>query len=67
MQVSAAAERGRPRLLLDVSEGAVQAAVQRLRRRYRAVLREQVAATLEDPDEAAIEEELRELFAALGG
>ena len=53
--------------MLDVSEGAVQAAVQRLRRRYRAELREQVAARLEDPDEAAIEEELRELFAALGG
>jgi len=51
---------------LGTTEGAVQAAVQRLRRRYRDVLREQVAATLEDPDEAAVEEELRALFAALG-
>ncbi len=52
---------------LGTTEGAVQAAVQRLRRRYRDVLREQVAATLENPDEAAVEEELRDLFAALGG
>ncbi len=52
---------------LGTTEGAVQAAVQRLRRRYRDVLREQVAATLENPDESAVEEELRDLFAALGG
>jgi DNA-directed RNA polymerase specialized sigma24 family protein len=52
---------------LGTTAGAVQAAVQRLRRRYRDVLRELVAATLEDPDEAAVEEELRALFAALGG
>lgn len=52
---------------LGTSVGAVQAAVQRLRRRYRELLREQVAATLENPDEAAIDEELRKLFAALGG
>jgi hypothetical protein len=41
--------------------------VQRLRRRYRDVLRAQVAATLENPAKAAVEEELRALFAALGG
>ncbi|MFO0891161.1 MAG: winged helix-turn-helix transcriptional regulator [Isosphaeraceae bacterium] len=52
---------------LGISVGAVQAAVQRLRRRYRDVLREQVAATLENPDDTAVEEELRDLFAALGG
>ncbi len=52
---------------LGTTEGAVQAAVQRLRRRYREVLREQVAATLDDPDEAAVDDELRDLFAALGG
>ncbi len=52
---------------LGTTEGAVQAAVQRLRRRYRDVLREQVAETLEDPDDAAVDEELRELLAALGG
>ena len=52
---------------LGTTEAAVQAAVHRLRRRYRAILREQVAATLADPDEAAVDEELRDLFAALGG
>jgi len=52
---------------LGTTEGAVQAAVQRLRRRYRDVLREEVAATLEEPDEAAVDDELRDLFAALGG
>jgi RNA polymerase sigma-70 factor (ECF subfamily) len=52
---------------LGTTVGAVQAAVQRLRRRYRELLREQVAATLENPDEAAIDAELRDLFAALGG
>jgi hypothetical protein len=41
--------------------------VQRLRRRYRDVLRAQVAATLLNPDKAAVEEELRALFAALEG
>ena len=41
--------------------------VQRLRRRYRDVLRAQVAATLENPDKAAVEVGLRDLFAALGG
>jgi DNA-directed RNA polymerase specialized sigma24 family protein len=52
---------------LGTTEGAVQAAVQRLRRRYREVLREQVAATLDDPDDAAVDDELRDLFEALGG
>jgi RNA polymerase sigma-70 factor (ECF subfamily) len=47
------------------SSAAVQQAVQRLRRRYRAILRERIAATLEDPDEAEIDDEIRDLFAAL--
>ena len=51
-----------------MTEAAVQqAAVQRLRKRYRAVLREEVGGTLDEPDEAAIDEEIRDLFAALGG
>jgi RNA polymerase sigma-70 factor (ECF subfamily) len=50
---------------LGTSEGAVQQAVQRLRKRYRAVLRERIAETLEDPGEAAIDDEIRDLFAAL--
>jgi RNA polymerase sigma-70 factor (ECF subfamily) len=50
---------------LGTTEGAVQQAVQRLRKRYRALLREAIAATLDEPDEAAIDEEIRALFAAL--
>ncbi len=55
---------------LGTTEAAVQAAVVRLRRRYRAALREEVAATL-DPgdggrvDEAEIDDEIRDLFTAL--
>jgi RNA polymerase sigma-70 factor (ECF subfamily) len=48
---------------LGTTEGAVQAAVQRLRRRYGALLREQIAATVGDP--AEVEDEVRALFAAL--
>jgi RNA polymerase sigma-70 factor (ECF subfamily) len=51
---------------LGTTEGAVQVAVHRLRRRYRAVLREQIAATLENPTDADVEDEIRALFAALG-
>jgi RNA polymerase sigma-70 factor (ECF subfamily) len=49
---------------LGTTEGAVQAAVHRLRRRYGALLREQIAATVRDP--ADVEDEVRALFAALG-
>ena len=52
---------------LGTTEGAVQQAVQRLRRRYRAILRERIAATLDDPDKAAIDDEIRDLFTSLGG
>ena len=38
-------------------------AVHRLRRRYRALLREEIAQTLDDP--AGVEDEIRALFAAL--
>lgn len=50
---------------LGTTEAAVQQAVSRLRKRYRAALRERIAATLDEPDEATIEEEIRDLFAAL--
>lgn len=48
---------------LGLSEGAVKVAVHRLRQRYREVLRAEIAETLESP--ALVEEELRDLFAAL--
>jgi RNA polymerase sigma-70 factor (ECF subfamily) len=48
---------------VGMSEGAVKVAVHRLRRRYRELLREEVAETVADP--AAVDDELRELLAAL--
>jgi len=48
------------------TEGAVKAEVRRLRGRYRAALRGEVASTLVAPSEADIDDELRALFAALG-
>src|SRR5262249_49489175 len=42
---------------LGTTETAVQAAVRRLRGRYRTILREQIGATLDDPTEAAIDDE----------
>jgi DNA-directed RNA polymerase specialized sigma24 family protein len=49
---------------LGTSEGAVKVAVHRLRKRYRALLREQIAATVDDP--AEVDDEIRALFDALG-
>ncbi len=51
---------------LGMTESAVQQAASRLRNRYRAALREEVGATLRDPDGPAVEQEIRDLFAALG-
>jgi RNA polymerase sigma-70 factor (ECF subfamily) len=48
---------------LGMTEGAVQVAVYRLRRRYGALLREEIASTVAQP--ADVEDEIRELFAAL--
>ena len=50
---------------LDMTEGAVKVAVHRLRRRYRELLREQVAQTTRTA--AELEEELRDLRAAFAG
>lgn len=50
---------------LGVSEGAARVAVHRLRRRYGYLLREQIAATVDDP--ADVDDEIRALFAALAG
>jgi RNA polymerase sigma factor (sigma-70 family) len=56
---SAAAER------LDTTEGAAKMAVSRLRQRFRALLRAQIAETLADPGD--VDEELRDLQRALRG
>ena len=50
---------------LGMSEGAVKVAVHRLRLRYREVLRAEIADTVASP--AEVEDELRNLFAALAG
>ena len=50
---------------LGTTEGAVKAAVHRLRQRYRALLRDEIAQTVAGPDE--VDEELRHLFAVLAG
>jgi RNA polymerase sigma-70 factor (ECF subfamily) len=49
---------------LGMTEGAVKVAVHRLRQRYRELLQDEVGRTLKEP--ALVEEELRDLFAALG-
>jgi RNA polymerase sigma-70 factor (ECF subfamily) len=50
---------------LGLEEGAVRVAVPRLRKRYRELLRDEIAQTLDDP--AQVTEELRSLQAALAG
>jgi RNA polymerase sigma-70 factor (ECF subfamily) len=50
---------------LGTTVTAVQSAVARLRRRYRAILRAEIAGTLADPSEDEIDEELRALSSAL--
>jgi DNA-directed RNA polymerase specialized sigma24 family protein len=49
---------------LETTEGAVKVAVHRLRKRYKALLREQIAATVNEP--ADVDDEIRALFDALG-
>jgi DNA-directed RNA polymerase specialized sigma24 family protein len=51
---------------LGLTEAAVQQAASRLRKRYRQALRDEIAATLDDPSDEAVEAEIRDLFAALG-
>ena len=48
---------------LGMSEGSVKVAVHRLRRRYRTLLKEEIARTIAGPE--ALEDELGELLAAL--
>lgn len=51
--------------ILGMDQGAVRVAVHRLRKRYRELLREEIAQTLDNPGDVA--EELRSLRAALAG
>ena len=48
---------------LEMTEGAVKVAVHRLRRRYRELVRDEIAQTV--TTEAQVDEEIRDLFAAL--
>jgi len=50
---------------MNISEGAVKVAVHRLRKRYRELLRDEIAQTV--TTEEQINEEIRDLFAALAG
>jgi RNA polymerase sigma factor (sigma-70 family) len=50
---------------LATSEGAVRVAVHRLRKRYRQLLREEIAQTTAGPDQ--VDEELRHLFTVMAG
>jgi RNA polymerase sigma-70 factor (ECF subfamily) len=50
---------------LGMNEGAIKVAVHRLRKRYRELLRAEIAQTVSDPGQVA--EELRSLFAAFQG
>jgi RNA polymerase sigma factor (sigma-70 family) len=50
---------------LGMSEQAVKVAVYRLRRRYRELLRAEIAQTVEAPEQ--VDDELRDLFAAVSG
>jgi RNA polymerase sigma factor (sigma-70 family) len=47
---------------LGMSEGAIKVAVHRLRKRYRRLLKEEIARTLDDESPEAVEEEIRFLF-----
>ena len=49
---------------LNTTEGAVKTAVHRLRRRYRVLLRAEIAETVSEPGD--LEDELQQLFAAVG-
>jgi len=52
---------------LSMTEANLKVVVHRMRKRYRRILHQQVAETLDTDDEAAVEDEMRSLFAALSG
>jgi DNA-directed RNA polymerase specialized sigma24 family protein len=49
---------------LGISEGAVKVAVHRLRRKFRDIVRDEIAQTVSSPNE--VEDELRHLWSAVG-
>ncbi|MDA1051399.1 MAG: hypothetical protein O3C40_13085 [Planctomycetota bacterium] len=49
---------------LNMTEGAAKMAASRMRRRYRELLREEIAQTVNGPEE--VDEEIRDLFTTLG-
>ena len=51
---------------LDVSEPSIKVAIHRMRRRFGALLREEVAQTLDGPSAAEVDDELRYLFSVIG-
>jgi RNA polymerase sigma-70 factor (ECF subfamily) len=63
--VGSADENAELALQLGLSEGALKVAVHRLRRRYRDLLKQEIAETVADPDETA--DELDYLLSALRG
>lgn len=52
---------------LEISPEGIRQAVSRLRRKFRTALRRQIAATLHEPDDRQIDEEMSALQAALSG
>jgi RNA polymerase sigma-70 factor (ECF subfamily) len=50
---------------LGMTVAAVESAARRLRGRYRELLRAEIAATLDDPSDADVADEIQALFAAL--
>jgi RNA polymerase sigma-70 factor (ECF subfamily) len=62
----AAAPRAAVAAELGMTDGTLRVALHRLRARFAAGLREEVAATLRDDGDEAIEEELQALFAVVG-
>jgi RNA polymerase sigma-70 factor (ECF subfamily) len=63
---SASTPYARSAAALGMTEGAFKVAVHRLRQRYRELLREAIAQTLETDAPEDVEEEIRQLFQALG-
>lgn len=51
---------------LGMSEASIKVTIHRMRRRFGALLREEVARTLEGPNAAEVDDEIRHLFSAVG-